>query len=330
MQIEILGAESLGVRGLCCAVEAAGRRFLIDPGLALGYERHGLLRHPAQVAVGECARPKIRKRLEAASDVVISHLHGDHAPLPDANPYQLKALRAATLCHTTQLWVKGDEGLSPTMKDRREGLSDILDRPLDAADGQIPGALAFSPAVAHGEPDSHLGTVMMTRIEDDGTVFVHASDIQLLDHQAVSLILDWVPDSVLVGGSALYLCHFVGRRRRVRAWKNAERLAREVDTLILDHHLLRCEEGLEWLDCLSSRTGQRVMCTADFMGGHGACWGRAERRSMRRCRYPGGGTKPTPELRPTLATASGMPNRARRPLRGEPERSSDGRTTVCR
>ena len=38
-----------------------------------------------------------------------------------------------------------------------------------------------------------------------------------------------------------------------------------VDTLILDHHLLRCEEGLSWLDRLSSETGHRVICAADFM-----------------------------------------------------------------
>ena len=44
------------------------------------------------------------------------------------------------------------------------------------------------------------------------------------------------------------------------------RLARGVETLILDHHLLRCEEGLVWLDRLSSETGHRVICAADFMG----------------------------------------------------------------
>ena len=50
------------------------------------------------------------------------------------------------------------------------------------------------------------------------------------------------------------------------AWENAKRLARHVDTLILDHHLLRCEEGLSWLDRLSSEIGQQVVCAADFVG----------------------------------------------------------------
>ncbi len=105
---------------------------------------------------------------------------------------------------------------------------------------------------------------MMTRIEDEGTVFVHASDIQLLDAKAVSLILAWHPDVVLVGGPPLYLKWFSSKRQE-RAWRNAQRLARNVDMLILDHHLLRCEKGLSWLDRLSSETGHRVICAADFM-----------------------------------------------------------------
>jgi len=265
MQIEIMGAESLGVRGLSCAVEAADRTIVIDPGLALGYERHGLLPHPAQVAVGERVRRKILTALERASDVVMSHVHGDHVPLPDANPYQLKAQRVAPLCHDTQFWVKGQRGLSSHMIERRAALSKTLNRDLPSADGWTEGPLVFSPPVAHGEPNTHLGTVMMTRVKDDETVFVHAPDIQLLHAKAISMILAWRPDIALVGGPPLYLSRLMGPRRRRRAWKNAERLARHIDTLILDHHLLRCEEGLSWLDRLSFKTGHRVICAADFM-----------------------------------------------------------------
>jgi hypothetical protein len=266
VRIEILGAESLGVRGLSCMVEAAGHTIVIDPGLALGYYRYGLLPHPAQVAVGESIRRKILGALERASDVVMSHVHGDHVPLPDANPYQLPAQRVAGLCRKTRFWVKGRRGLSSHMVERRAALTHALERDLPAADGQACGVLAFSPAVAHGEPDTHLGTVMMTRVEDHGTVFVHASDIQLLDAEAVSRILDWTPDIALVGGPPLYLDGFLGPRRERRAWGLARRLARHVDTLILDHHLLRSLEGLTWLDRLSSETGHEVICAADFMG----------------------------------------------------------------
>ena len=265
MQIEILGAESLGVRGLSCVVRVAGRTIVIDPGLALGYQRHGLLPHPAQVAVGEEVRRKIVAGLSEASDVVMSHFHGDHVPLPDANPYQLQAQRAARPCRNGTLWAKGTQGLSKHMLHRRVAIGDALGRQLPAADGLVDGALSFSAPVAHGEADTHLGTVIMTRIEDEEHVFVHASDIQLLDRKAVDQIVNWAPQIVLVGGPPLYLSRVMGPGRRKRAWQNAERLAWHVETLILDHHLLRCEEGLRWLDQLSSKTGQRVICAADYM-----------------------------------------------------------------
>ena len=50
MHIDILATESLGVRGLCCAVTTLKRHIVIDPGLALGYRRNGRLPHPRQVA----------------------------------------------------------------------------------------------------------------------------------------------------------------------------------------------------------------------------------------------------------------------------------------
>lgn len=265
-KIEILGTESLGVRGLCCVVEVKDRKIVVDPGVALGYKRHGLLPHPVQVAVGARVRRRILAALRDATDVVISHFHGDHVPLPKANPYQLSVQQAAPLLQASRLWAKGPEGLSVHMGRRRASLAETLGRELPNAEGQCDGPLAFSPALPHGEPGTHLGTVMMTRVADETTVFVHASDIQLLDGQALSYILDWHPDIALVGGPPLYLGAFMGRQRRERAWENAQRLARHVETLILDHHLLRSTEGLSWLDRLSCESGHRVICAADWMG----------------------------------------------------------------
>ncbi|MEJ2352886.1 MAG: hypothetical protein P8Y03_24120 [Anaerolineales bacterium] len=59
MNVTILGTESLGVRGLACQVQQVeDRKVVIDPGVALGYRRYGLLPHPRQVAVGEQVRGK--------------------------------------------------------------------------------------------------------------------------------------------------------------------------------------------------------------------------------------------------------------------------------
>ncbi|MGD2155765.1 MAG: hypothetical protein PVG14_01805 [Anaerolineales bacterium] len=265
MDIKILGTESLGVRGLSCKVQVKDRKIIIDPGLSLGYRRHGLLPHPVQVAVGEQVRREIMNALQEATDIVLSHFHGDHIPLPDANPYQLNAHRVAPLFQTVRLWSRGPDGLSHHMASRREALTDIFGRSLPNAEGQKDGQLEFSCPVPHGDPDESCATVMMTRIEDEEDVFVHASDIQLLDEQAVSLILDWRPTITLVSGPPLYLSSLMKMQRRQEVWKQAIRLAHGVKTLIIDHHLLRCKEGLVWLDNLSSKTNHRVICAANFM-----------------------------------------------------------------
>jgi predicted metallo-beta-lactamase superfamily hydrolase len=265
MDVEILGTESLGVRGLCCVVTVENRKIVIDPGLALGYQRHGLLPHPAQVAVGEQICSNILVALEDATDVVMSHFHGDHVPLLNANPYQLKAQEAIPLCRAARFWMKGSEGLSHNMMDRRQSIADLLGKGIAHAEGKQEGPLTFSKPMPHGEQSNELGTVMMTRIESGGSVFVHASDIQLLGDEAVSMILAWEPSIVLVGGPPLYLDR-LSSTSRISAWENAQRLAYHVETLILDHHLLRNEEGLSWLDRLSSETGRRVICAADYMG----------------------------------------------------------------
>ncbi len=59
MKIKILGAESLGVRSLCVFVTTDNKKILIDPGIALGYKRFGLLPHPFQVAIGYNIRENI-------------------------------------------------------------------------------------------------------------------------------------------------------------------------------------------------------------------------------------------------------------------------------
>jgi uncharacterized protein len=87
--LEIIGAESLGVRSLCCLVTLPDQRIVIDPGVSQGYRRNGLLPHPYQVAVGRRVRGRIVEALGNATDVVFSHFHGDHVPLVAANPYQL-------------------------------------------------------------------------------------------------------------------------------------------------------------------------------------------------------------------------------------------------
>jgi predicted metallo-beta-lactamase superfamily hydrolase len=265
MSLEIIGAESLGVRSLCCLVTLPQRRIVIDPGVALGYVRHGLLPHPLQIAVGRRVREKILLVLKNATDVVFSHFHGYHVPLMDANPYQLSVQALPSCFHKLRCWSKSDDGLSSDMSKRFQNLADLMGVNMQIAEGRSEGPLSFSRAVPHGAQNSNMGTVMMTRIDMGDQVFVHTSDIQLLDGPTVDRVIDFRPDIVLAAGPPLYLDR-LSKAERKSAWENAVRLAQSIDVVILDHHLMRSEEGAVWLDELSATVGRKVYCAADFMG----------------------------------------------------------------
>ncbi len=264
MKIEVLGTESLGVRGLSCVVEASGRTIVIDPGVALGYLRRGKLPHPHQVAVGAEIREKILEALGRASDVVISHYHGDHIPLADANPYQLSLSRVPPL-DGVRLWCKGPHDLSELAVQRWIDLSRFAGRILPDAEEMDDGTISFSSPVPHGPRGSNLGTVMMTRIHEGDEVFVHASDIQLLDDEAISIIIEWRPTVVLASGPPLYLRRLNPDLRKA-AVENGKALAEEAETLILDHHLMRSVSGYRWMERLAETSNNRVACAAGFMG----------------------------------------------------------------
>ncbi len=249
---------------MCCLVATGERRILIDPGLALGYLRHGLLPHPLQVANGIKVRQKILKALQIATDIVFSHFHGDHIPLLRANPYQLSFEQIPDRLPAVRIWVKSKEKLSSRMQRRATDLSELFGTTMKTAEGCSEGLLSFSGSVPHGLAESRFGSVMMTRIDLGRQVFVHASDIQLLDAATIEKILLWQPDIVFTSGPPLYLQTLSGPLKK-QTWENGLCLARNVPTLIVDHHLLRSETGITWMDNLSQVVGKKVYCAADFM-----------------------------------------------------------------
>lgn len=266
MNINILGAESLGVRGLSCSIELNNRKVIIDPGVALGWSRHGLLPHPFQVAIGAGIRERIIEELKNATDIIISHFDGDHCPLYNANPYQMGILPINDTLSHCRIWAKGTNDSSPLQQRRRKELSEAINKDLPGSEGTKDDNIEFSYPVPHGEQGDKKSTVMMTKITEHGATFAHASDIQFLEERTIDALLDWKPDIVLASGPPLY--HYSSSlfgTQREHAWENALRLSKHVDTLIIDHHLLRSEEGIAWLDRLKHTARNRILCAADFM-----------------------------------------------------------------
>ncbi len=133
------------------------------------------------------------------------------------------------------------------------------------AEGKDDGIIHCSIAVPHGKKNSHLGTVMMTQIRLENKVFIHASDIQFLFDKTIDKIIKFGADIVLASGPPLYLSH-VGEEILAIAKKNIKRLSSKVETLVIDHHLLRSEKGLEWLRKINEEAKNKIITSADFMG----------------------------------------------------------------
>lgn len=266
MIIKLIGTESLGVRGLSCSIELNRRKIFIDPGIALGWSRHGFLPHPFQIALGAEIKRKIIEELKSATDIIFSHFDGDHCPLLYPNPYQMGIHDVENSLADCRIWAIGPEHSPPTQQKRRKDLAEIIKKDIPHAQGLKAGPLTFSLPVPHGEQGREANCVMMTKIEEDGTTFVHASDIQLLDEQTIEKISDWKPDIVFVSGPPLYRYSASSfQKQRENAWKNAVRLSQKVGTLVIEHHLLRSMEGFEWLEKLKYAAKNKVCCAADFM-----------------------------------------------------------------
>ncbi|MBN1104353.1 MAG: hypothetical protein JXL84_13125 [Deltaproteobacteria bacterium] len=266
MIIKIFGAESLGVRGLSCSVELKSRKIYIDPGIALGWSRYGFLPHPFQIAIGAGIREKIIEALKGASDIIFTHFDGDHCPLRNPNPYQLANHDIEDSLSDCLIWARGPNNSPPTQQRRRKELAETAGKGLQSPEGMKHGPLEFSAPVPHGQQGAAENMVMMCRIEEGGETFVHASDTQLLEEKTIEVILDWKPDVLLVSGPPLY--HYSGSSFDAlgeKAWQNARKLSSHVDTVIIDHHLLRSEEGIDWLTRLKHSSGNKVYCAADYM-----------------------------------------------------------------
>lgn len=243
MQITILGAESLGARSMATVVRTADRTVLIDPGVALAPKRSGLPPHPREMEAAERVREAVLGWLPRATDIVITHFHGDHMPLADADPYQV-SLPAFVPPRGCRVWLPGEEGHSGQARARRRALAQALGRPLPSAEGKDDGVVTCAGPFPHG---GGTGAVMIVAVREGDACFVHASDTQLLSPEAVGTVLRWRPSVVYTSGPALYLPEVTWEEVDL-ARAHAARIAAATDTLVIDHHPLRGEGGLRWVE----------------------------------------------------------------------------------
>jgi len=234
-----LAYDSFGVRSMSTFVETDDARILIDPAVSLAPIRYGLPPHPIEWRrMGE-SWGKIKEYAGLADILIVTHYHYDHHDPEEPEVYKGKIIY---LKHPT-------ENINLSQRDRAAHFLEALKgfpKSLEYADGkeaQIRRTrICFSKAVCHGT-NPRLGYVTEVSISHSGEKVVYTSDVEgpSLDDQ-VQFILKERPDALIVDGPMTYMLGFrysyksleISNQNLMRAIRETE-----LNTLILDHHLLR-------------------------------------------------------------------------------------------
>jgi predicted metallo-beta-lactamase superfamily hydrolase len=106
-------------------------------------------------------------------------------------------------------------------------------------------------------------------IEKSDEKIVFAPDVQgPISKETVKVILDEKPSLVILGGPPTYLRGFrIGEEFFRTALIHMERIAKEVETLVIDHHLLRDDGWYKFLEPVrksAESMGHRVITAAEL------------------------------------------------------------------
>lgn len=274
MKVKLLAFDSMGVRSMATSIETSEAKIIIDPGAALAPRRYGLPPHPLEYERLNEALEIIRKELVDSDIVIITHYHYDHylRNEDDAEFYNGKKLYVKdpyTMINASQR-IRAYRLLK---KNRIEELA----KELIFADGKIVEydkvKLYFSQPVPHGEEGTPLGYVVMAMVEEDGYRILHTSDVQgPISDKTLDLILEWKPNMIILCGPPTYFEGYKVSMESVRrGLNNMLKLLelKELETIIVDHHLLRdlnYRERIDELLRLSKAYGIRVYNAAEYMG----------------------------------------------------------------
>lgn len=277
-----LAAESLGVRSMCTYVETPDVKVLLDAGVSLCPNRHGLPPHPLEYKAIIESRERIAEAARAADLVTVSHYHFDHHT-PSYEDWLCNWTKPG---ETARQIYQGKTVLIKNPKEtinfsqRRRGWVFQKTAGKDAkqlliADGRSftfgKTLIKFSEPVFHGQEDSALGWVLMTTIKYKKENFLMAPDVQgPISMKTLQLIIKEKPQLLLIGGPPLYLSGFRVDDKLIRiGLENLKRIVDAVPCTILEHHILRDEKWREKTEEIfkeAEKTGNRVLTSAEFLG----------------------------------------------------------------
>ncbi|GBF08741.1 UPF0282 protein [Aeropyrum pernix] len=275
LRVEIVAADSLGVRSIATFVEACGYSIGVDLGASIAPRRFSLPPHPRELRRLEQALDRARRRLEESNIAIITHYHYDHYLRDEPELYAGRLLLAKDInraINRSQRF-RGYRFLVKSGLVER-GRVEYADSRVFRLEGGL--TIEFSKPVWHGEEGTKLGKVLMVRITCEGVSIVFASDVQGPgNNEALEELLKWSkprPLVLIISGPPLYLGGYrVGMSSVELGIRNLEVLAERLrpKRLVVDHHLVRDPRFPEVLERLRGRAagaGVEVLTAAEYMG----------------------------------------------------------------
>ncbi|MGD2141949.1 MAG: hypothetical protein PVH79_00540 [Candidatus Bathyarchaeota archaeon] len=237
LEIIPLAFESLGVRSCALSVNTDDVKIVIDPAVALAPNRFSLPPHPMEKEEKERLWASVKKHVDAADVLVVTHYHYDHVEPKEPGLYEGKI---AILKHPQRM-------INPSQ--RRRAASFI--KSIKGIVGEIcytdkrsyrfgDTEVSFSAPVPHGF-DATRGYVVEVCVEA-GETFLYTSDVQgpqLEEH--VKFIQEKKPETLFVDGPSTYFDSPFSDFELVRAIRHLIKILRGegVERLVIDHHLAR-------------------------------------------------------------------------------------------
>jgi predicted metallo-beta-lactamase superfamily hydrolase len=264
-----LGFDSFGVRSMATYVETDDVKVVLDPGVSLAPLRYGLEPHYLELQRMDEVWSDIKNYSSEADVLIVTHYHYDHHDPDSPDIYGGKLV----------LIKDPNENINFSQRRRASYFLDKINNlasKISIADGnsfKFGGTLiSFSKAVFHGT-NPKLGFVVEVSIRSGGEVFFYTSDVEgpSVDSQ-VEFILAEKPNILFVDGPMTYMLGYRYSNRSLEASiENLIRILslRCVETLVLDHHLLRDLKYRERVSKVYDVAGEfncRVLTAAEFSG----------------------------------------------------------------
>ncbi|MFW9862596.1 MAG: hypothetical protein ACFFEX_04530 [Candidatus Thorarchaeota archaeon] len=278
-EIEVvpLAAESLGVRSFCTLVKTPDIHMVLDPSAALAM-RERFEPHPIEYQTLIKSLERIFVESRKADVLSVSHYHYDHvSPGFTDFRYNLSSREELQRLFDGKVILAKDNRDNINPSQRRRGFyfeKDVqpITEKIHWSDGETfefgATKVVCSKPLSHGPSNTKLGYVVATSIEHEGHSVLFAPDLQGPTVQDdLEYIISTSPDILLVGGPPIYLRRFEEHHRQ-SASLSLTRLATELPLVVVDHHLMRSTEWLDWLRPIraaAESAGNRIVSVAESL-----------------------------------------------------------------